>query len=76
MEEQTCKVSEAGLIIDNNGDIKICRNMEPIGNIKEDNIKEAWNSKKAFKVRDKISKCNRSCKILTCNNSDSLVFFK
>jgi radical SAM protein with 4Fe4S-binding SPASM domain len=76
MEEQTCKVSEAGLIIDNNGDIKICRNMDSIGNIKVDNIKEAWNSKKAQDVRDKIFKCSRSCKILTCNNSDSLVFFK
>jgi radical SAM protein with 4Fe4S-binding SPASM domain len=63
-------IGYSGFLIDPEGDIHICRNMEPIGNIKHDLPEEAWNSEKAKEVRKKIWNCTRSCKILACNTLD------
>jgi len=65
-----CQIGLSGLLIDTEGEIRICRNMEAIGNIKTDLPEEAWNSKKAKEIREKIKKCEKSCKILTCHNLD------
>ena len=62
-----CRIGYSGFVINPDGSIHICRNMEAIGNIKEDLPEDAWNSEKAEIVREKIWNCTKSCKILACN---------
>ena len=70
MSDEHCEIGYSGFVINPEGTIHICRNMEPIGNIKTDLPEDAWNSKKAEEVRIKIYNCKRSCKILNCNSLD------
>lgn len=68
--EQVCKVAFSCLVINDEGEMRICRQMEPIGNIKDTLPSEAWNSEKAERVRCAIKKCTRDCRILNCNYLD------
>jgi len=68
--KEICRIAYSCLVINEQGDMRICRDMEPIGNIKETTPQKAWSSKKAEEVRKKIFKCNKPCKILNCNYID------
>ncbi len=68
--DESCKVAFSCLVINESGDMRICRDMEPIGNIKNTTPEEAWNSKAATEVRKKIFVCQKPCKILNCNYID------
>ena len=70
MSDEICEIGLSGFIIDPDGNILICRNMEAIGNIKDDLPEAAWNSKKADEIRKRIALCAKSCRILSCNTFD------
>ncbi len=67
MSHESCQIAWVNLFISSNGDVRICPNMDAIGNVKNQDIEDIWNNPKAQSIRDKIDKCTRSCKILNCN---------
>jgi len=51
------------VFIDPKGDVYLCRNFKPIGNITHQNINDIWNSKEAEHIRNlvKTKRCNNKC---------------
>ena len=47
--------------IDSLGNIRTCYEMGPIGNIREQNIRDIWYSKKAEGIRSRIYNCDKNC---------------
>ena len=66
-ENIQCNVGYENLILDEFGNILLCWNMEPIGNILKDDICKLYNNQLASQRRLEIKKCKRTCKILNCN---------
>ena len=66
---EKCTVGNTVFDIDNNGNVRICRSMEPVGNILEEDPESIWLGKMAQSVRKKISNCKRNCDLLLCNVS-------
>ena len=62
-----CRIGYSSLIINECGEIRICREMKPIGNIREMRPSEAWQSKRAEQIRKQIAECDKDCKVLNCN---------
>ena len=56
-----CFANVRTLFISSNGDVKLCQYTQPIGNIKEDNIKKIWLSERANKQRKFIKECKKIC---------------
>ena len=65
-----CNTGNSNFIINPNGDVLLCWNMKPIGNILKDNPADIWSSSAADGRRVQISKCKRTCRILNCNFSE------
>ncbi len=59
-----CNVSEQALNINALGDAYICFFMEKLGNIKEHNAAELWNSNKAQKIRSQMYSCKNNCELV------------
>lgn len=59
-----CNVSEQAININAIGDIYICFFMDKLGNIKNDNVVELWNSEKAGKVRREMRSCRNNCELV------------
>jgi len=59
-----CNVSEQALNINALGDAYICFFMEKLGNIKEHNAAELWNSNKAQKIRSQMRSCRNNCELV------------
>jgi len=59
-----CNVSEQALNINALGDAYICFFMEKLGNIKEHNAAELWNSNKAQKIRRQMQACRNNCELV------------
>ncbi len=62
-----CQVGYNNFAIDPYGDVRICFCFEPIGSLRNSLPQDLWVNEKAFELRDRISKCTRSCKLLNCN---------
>lgn len=62
-----CNVGNTNIAIDPYGDIRLCFNMQPVGNIKDGSLKEIWNNKKANICRENIKTCKMPCRLLNCN---------
>lgn len=62
-----CKIDSKNFFIDPFGNVRICEVMEPIGNISIDKPQYIWISEKAKRQREKIRKCQKTCKLLNCN---------
>ena len=58
-----CK-SESVIQVNAMGDILLCHGFEKIGNIKKDDIKTAWQSEKALKLRESMAACRKNCYFL------------
>lgn len=61
------------------GDVMICNDMPPIGNIKEDDFKveRAWYSTQADSVRDNMIKCQRNCAmVVSCSYKEEEEYIK
>lgn len=62
-----CAVGFSNFIINPYGEVLLCWNKEPVGDILQEEPKNIWNSRLAEIRRDEIGKCNRTCRILNCN---------
>ena len=65
----TCYSGDYVINVNPQGDISLCCFMKPIGNIKNDDIKELWNSTAALKAREAMHHCQ-----LNCNNMVNCFF--
>ncbi len=61
VRETPCNLGNTIIHVNPKGEIYICCEMEPIGNINESDISEIWNSQQAENVREKIKLCKRNC---------------
>lgn len=62
-----CKVGVSNFSIDPYGNVRLCFNMEPIGNIRFTTPKQLYNSRKSREQRQLIRKCDMLCRLLACN---------
>jgi MoaA/NifB/PqqE/SkfB family radical SAM enzyme len=58
-----CRIGHTHLYLAANGDVHLCWEYPPIGNIKRDSIPELWYSDKAEELRDRIARCNQPCTV-------------
>jgi len=62
-----CNAGERNFIINSSGKVLLCWNMEPVGNILDDEPEKIWNSISTNLRRRQIADCKRTCRILNCN---------
>jgi len=74
-EKRKCLAAFNNLIIEPNGDAKLCFRGQKVGNIGEKKIKEIWQSKEARQERQRLKFCQKSCKIIGCNMRKQLKDF-
>ncbi len=67
--KSTCYLGDYVINTDPSGNISLCCFMEPIGNIKKNNINELWYSEKATQARAKMHACD-----INCNNMVNCFF--
>ena len=65
--EALCDAGDSNFIINPSGEVLLCWNTEPVGDIKKEKPEKIWNSSQADKRRAEIKKCSRTCRILNCN---------
>ena len=63
----TCDVGSTNFAIDPYGNVRLCFNMDPVGNIKENLPEEIWLNEKSQKCRLMTKKCKMYCRMLNCN---------
>lgn len=75
IKKQKCHIDTQAVNITPAGEIRLCFYMEPIGNIKNDDIADVWFSQKAELLREKISACKKNCQsMVNCNFDESEVY--
>lgn len=62
-----CDIGKRNFLINPSGEILLCWNLNPIGNILHDLPEQVWNSEIARERRSQIFSCKRLCRILNCN---------
>ena len=62
-----CMVGMNNFSVDPYGKVRLCFNMNPIGNILSQRPKQLWTNEKAFQQRRAIKTCKNTCRILMCN---------
>ena len=67
-KEKQCYVGIGNFIITVRGDVLLCFEMKPIGNIIKQTPEEIWKGDKASKQRKEIKKCSKSCRVALCNS--------
>jgi len=60
---QPCRIGHTHLYLAANGDIHLCWDYPPIGNIAEDSIPAVWSSNKAEELRARIARCSHPCTV-------------
>lgn len=63
----TCDVGSTNFAIDPYGDVRLCFNMEPVGNIKESLPQDIWENEKSVLCRKMTKQCKMYCRMLNCN---------
>jgi len=77
IKKQRCHIDTQAINITPTGEIRICFYMEPIGNIKSDDINDIWFSQRAMLLREKIAGCKRNCQsMVNCNFDESELYIK
>lgn len=61
-----CNAGKTDIGIDNAGNLLLCFNLRPAGNLVERDIEEVFYSKVADEIREEIKNCKRECKLLNC----------
>lgn len=56
-----CSATARNIFVNHNGDVKLCQYFPPVGNIKENSIREIWHSEKASSQRKAMRKCKKIC---------------
>lgn len=62
-----CDVGSTNFAIDPYGDVRLCFNMEPVGNIKNSLPEEIWENEKSVICRKMTKQCKMYCRMLNCN---------
>jgi MoaA/NifB/PqqE/SkfB family radical SAM enzyme len=70
MYEYQCLVGETNLAVSPYGEVRLCYNMPPIGNVKTDMLSVLWTSQMAAQRRSIIDGCHKSCSIMNCNYNE------
>lgn len=61
VKETACSLGDDMMLVNPKGDVYLCCEMEPVGNIKESNVRQIWTSEEAAHVREKIRRCRTNC---------------
>ncbi len=61
VKETPCSLGDDMMLVNPRGDLYLCCEMEPAGNIKEGDIKQIWMSGKAENLRERIRGCRKNC---------------
>ncbi|MFH1772628.1 MAG: radical SAM protein [Candidatus Omnitrophota bacterium] len=60
-----CSAGDLIGVIDNDGDVRFCEMLVPVGNLKENTFRQIWHGKKAYDLREKIKNdkcyCTHEC---------------
>jgi MoaA/NifB/PqqE/SkfB family radical SAM enzyme len=75
LKQIKCDVGSTNYAIDPYGNVRLCFNMTPIGNIKKYSPKELWESENAQKCRNVTKSCKMYCRMLNCNFKYNFVNF-
>lgn len=67
-EKHRCFVGISNYDIDLTGNVRLCFNFPPVGNVCRGKPKAIWNGLAAQKQRKAIIDCDRGCKTLRCND--------
>ena len=70
-----CDVGSTNFAIDPYGDVRLCFNMLPVGNIKENTAEEIWNNEKSATCRKMSKTCKMYCRMLNCNFKQNFANF-
>jgi MoaA/NifB/PqqE/SkfB family radical SAM enzyme len=65
-----CLVGETNLAISPYGEVRLCYQMDPIGNVRGSHLHSIWSGPAAVALRSVIDRCQRSCSIMNCNYND------
>ncbi len=65
--ESSCQIGHYNFVIDPYGSVRLCFTFDPIGSLLTSLPQNIWNGAGAEKIRNKIVRCNKSCKLLNCN---------
>lgn len=65
-----CEIGRKSINVNHLGDIRICHEMPPIGNLTRHTLYQAWTSPRADAVRELIARCHQGCYLLNCNYCD------
>ncbi len=61
-----CNAGKTDVGVDNVGNLLLCFNLRPAGNLLEKRIDEIFYSEEADIIREEIRGCSRECKLLNC----------
>lgn len=64
--ETECNAGKTDIGIDELGNLLLCFNLRPAGNLVTNKIEEVFFSKEADRIREEIRICSRECKLLNC----------
>ena len=62
-----CDVGSTNFAIDPYGDVRLCFNMDAVGNIKNTLPQEIWENAESQKCRQLTKSCKMYCRMLNCN---------
>ena len=67
VKKGVCNLGYDSLTVNSHGDMFLCVEKEPLGNIRNDFIRDVWISEKTIKIRQQIRTCKKNCKsIINC----------
>ena len=73
LKEIKCDVGSTNFAIDPYGDVRLCFNMQPVGNIKLNKPEEIWINSKAQTCRAMTKTCKMYCRMINCNFKGNFV---
>ena len=74
IQHNGCHLGYNSLSVDAVGDMYICFDQEPIGNIVRDSVSSVWESESANETRRAIKKCKKNCKsMMNCFSEDGFI---
>ena len=62
-----CNTADKNFIVNETGQVLLCWNMPPVGNLLDDMPANIWNNGLSRKRREEIRRCARTCRLLNCN---------
>lgn len=63
-KKNKCNLGKDAMEVNQLGDVYLCYSYESIGNVFNDSLFNIWNSERANRVREQISRCRQNCNLL------------